>query len=131
MSTMEGAIYSDRIEELEKELCSKMAYLLFDDVLTIGKTTPASGHAIHLLLLDGVYIPLSYLFFLMAQAIKEVSENPDDIFKITISPGSIAFPNPPWGPGKWAEQKAIAYSQIKISATFLRNFQSVVAALRQ
>ena len=131
MSTMEGAIYSDRIEELEKELCSKMAYLLFDDVLTIGKTTPASGHAIHLLLLDGVYIPLSYLFFLMAQAIEEVSENPDDIFKVTISPGSIAFPNPPWGPGKWAEQKAIAYSQIKISATFLRNFQSVVATLRQ
>jgi hypothetical protein len=130
MSTMDGAIYSDRIDELEKELCSKMAYLLFDDVLTIGKTTPAPGKAIHLLLLDGVYIPLSYLFFLMAQAIEEVTEDPDDIFKVTISPGSIAFPNPPWGPGKWSEQKNIAYSQIKISAIFLRNFASVVSGLR-
>lgn len=131
MSTMDGAIYSDRIDELEKELCSKMAYLLFDDVLTIGKTTPASGKAIHLLLLDGVYIPLSYLFFLMAQAIEEVTEDPDDILKVTISPGSIAFPNPPWGPGKWSEQKNIAYSQIKISAIFLRNFANIVSGLRQ
>jgi hypothetical protein len=43
-----------------------MAYFLFDDVLTIGKDTKAAGHAIHLLLLDGIYVPLSYLFFLMA-----------------------------------------------------------------
>jgi hypothetical protein len=94
MSTMEGAIWSDSKGALEEELCSKMAYLLFDDVLTIGKTTPAAQKAIHLTLLDGVYIPLSYLFFLMADAIEDTVQNPEEIFNITISPGAIAFPEP-------------------------------------
>jgi len=73
MNTMDGAIWAGKQGELEAELCSKMAYLLFDDVMTIGKTTAASGRAIHLTLLDGVYIPLSYMFFLMADAIRDVA----------------------------------------------------------
>jgi hypothetical protein len=93
---MDGAVYSDLKDDLEQELCEKMAYFLFDDVLTIGKDTTAAGHAIHLLMLDGIYIPLSYLFFLMARAIEDVERDPDDIFKITITPGSIAFPDGPW-----------------------------------
>lgn len=130
MSTMEGAILSDRIEELESELCSKMAYLLFDDVLTIGKNTKAGSHAIHLLLLDGIYIPLSYLLFLMSRAITEVAEDPRDIFNITISPGEIAFPNPPWQPGDWTRQKNEAYDQIKIKATFLKSFRQIISQLK-
>ena len=126
MSTMEGAVYSDLKEQLEQRLCEKMAYFLFDDVLTIGKDTAASGHAIHLLMLDGIYIPLSYLFLLMAQAIEEVDKTPEDIFKVSIDPGEIKFPNGPWAPGDWIEQKNEAYKQIKIGATFLRNFVDVV-----
>jgi hypothetical protein len=127
---MEGAVYSDLKDELEQELCEKMAYFLFDDVLTIGKDTAAAGRAIHLLLLDGVYIPLSYLFFLMARAIDEVDKNPDDIFRITITPGSIKWPDGPWPPGAWYEQKQIAYDQIKIGATFLKNFVDVIREVK-
>ena len=127
---MEGAIYSDLKDDLEQELCEKMAYFLFDDVLTIGKDTAAASHAIHLLMLDGVYIPLSYLFFLMARAIEDVERDPDDIFKITITPGSIAFPDGPWQPGDWQRQKEIAYSQIKIGATFLKSFVDVIREMR-
>lgn len=130
MSTMEGAVYSDLKDELEQELCEKMAYFLFDDVLTIGKDTAAAGRAIHLLLLDGVYIPLSYLFFLMARAIDEVDKNPDDIFRITITPGSIKWPDGPWPPGAWYEQKQIAYDQIKIGATFLKKFVDVIREVK-
>lgn len=130
MSTMEGAVYSDLKDELEQELCEKMAYFLFDDVLTIGKDTSASSHAIHMLLLDGVYIPLSYLFFLMSRAIDEVDRDPDDVFKITITPGAIAFPNGPWEPGDWQKQKQIAYDQIKIGATFLKSFVDVIREMR-
>lgn len=129
MSTMDGAIWSDSKGELEEELCSKMAYLLFDDVLTIGKPTAASGRAIHLTLLDGVYIPLSYLFFLMADAIEDVAQDPDDIFNVTITPGSIAYPNPPWEPGMWTAQKSKAYNQIKISAKFLKSFRDVISGI--
>jgi hypothetical protein len=70
---MEGAIYSGDTARIENELCSKMAYFLFDDVLTIGTPTAASGHAIHLMYLDGVYVPLSYMFYLLADAIEDVS----------------------------------------------------------
>ena len=130
MSTMEGAVYSDLKDELEQELCEKMAYFLFDDVLTIGKDTAASSHAIHLLLLDGVYIPLSYLFFLMSRAIDEVDRDPDDVFKITVVPGAIKWPDGPWPPGAWSAQKQIAYEQIKIGATFLKSFVDVIREVR-
>jgi len=73
INTLEGAIWEGERESLEAELCSKMAYLLFDDVMTIGKDTAASNRAIHLTLLDGIYIPLSYMFYLMADAIQDVS----------------------------------------------------------
>ena len=130
MSTMDGAIYSGEIGRLETELCSKMAYFLFDDVLTIGKPTAASSRAIHLMYLDGVYVPLSYMLYLLADAIEDVSQDPRDIFDITINPGSIKYPNPPWEPGMWHDQKATAYEQIKISAKFLKSFRDVIAGLR-
>ena len=130
MSTMDGAIYSGEIGRLETELCSKMAYFLFDDVLTIGKPTAASGRAIHLMYLDGVYVPLSYMLYLLADAIEDVSQDPKDIFDITINPGAIKYPNPPWEPGMWIDQKATAYEQIKISAKFLKSFRDVITGLR-
>ena len=130
MNTLNGAIWAGKQGELEAELCSKMAYLLFDDVTTIGKPTAAAGRAIHLTLLDGVYIPLSYLFFLMAEAIEDVAQEPDDLFNIHIESGDIKYPNPPWEPGMWVDQRNEAYKQIKISAKFLSNFTDIVAKLR-
>ena len=87
-----------------------MAYFLFDDVLTIGQDTKAGSHVIHMMLLDGVYIPLSYMFLLMAEAIEEVDKDTDDIFDITIKPGNIKYPNPPWTPGMWTAQKDEGYN---------------------
>lgn len=130
MNTLDGAVWAGKQGELEAELCSKMAYLLFDDVMTIGKTTAAGSRAIHLTLLDGVYIPLSYMFYLMADAIKDVSQNPDEIFDINIESGSIKYPNPPWKPGMWVDQRDEAYEQIKISARFLSNFADIVSRFR-
>lgn len=130
INTLKGAVWSERKPELEQEICSKMAYLLFDDVTTIGKPTAASEHTIHLLYLDGIYVPLSLMFSLMSEAIIEVSINPEDLFKVTIQAGSISFPNPPWGYDKWVEQRSIAMDNIKISATFLKNFADVISSLR-
>lgn len=130
MNTMEGAIYSGDTARIEAELCSKMAYFLFDDVLTIGKPTAASGHAIHLMYLNGVYVPLSYMFYLLADAIEDVSQDPRDIFDITINSGSIKYPNPPWEPGMWYDQKITACEQIEISAKFLKSFRDVITGLR-
>lgn len=130
MSTMKGAILEDRKKELEEEICQRMAYFLFDDVLTIGKDTAAGSHVIHLMLLDGVYIPLSYLFFLMARAIREAERDLRDIFSVTIYPGTIKYPNGPWEPGAWRDQKEDAYENIKIGAKFLKNFTDMIREVK-
>ena len=141
MNTMSGAVLEDDIDRIENELCEKMAYFLFDDVTTIGKDTKASAHAIHLMLLDGVYIPLSYLFFLMGRAIEEVGRggrfSPDKIFDITITPGETKYPSKGeeaeqfnWQPGMWMDQKKIAYNQVKIGAIFLRNFTDMISEVK-
>ncbi len=140
MSTMKGAIYEDQKQRLEKELCEKMAYFLFDDVTTIGVETAASAHAIHLLLLDGVYIPLSYLLYLMGTAVGSVGQSDkykaDDLFKVTITPGKIMYPkggispkNWVWEKEQWFEQKKEAYDKIKIGATFLKGFVQIVSEI--
>ena len=111
-----------------------MAYFLFDDVLTIGKDTQASNHALHLVLLDGIYIPLSFMFKLMADAItktaNEIENNPSNVFKVTIDSGKIAFPKPEqWLPGAWETQREIAYKQIKISARFMASFAEIISSI--
>ena len=145
MNTMSGAVLDDQKERIESELCEKMAYFLFDDVTTIGKETAASSHAIHLLLLDGVYIPLSYLLYLMGTAVGQVGENKkyeaEDIFNIMITPGETYYPssgkeaeNFDWtnngAGGLWTDQKARAYDQIKIGAKFLKQFVDIVTEIK-
>ena len=145
MNTMSGAVLDDQKERIESELCEKMAYFLFDDITTIGKETAASSHAIHLLLLDGVYIPLSYLFYLMGTAVSQVGENKkyeaEDIFNIMITPGKTYYPssgkeaeNFDWtnngAGGLWTDQKARAYDQIKIGAKFLKQFVDIVTEIK-
>ena len=126
MSSMKGAVANELLPQLEELLVEKMAYFLFDDVLTIGRDTKAGARAIHMMLLDGVYIPLSYLFLLMAEAIEEVDRETNEIFDVSIKPGNIKYPNPPWKPGMWTSQKSIGYEQIKIGAKFLKKFVDVV-----
>ena len=145
MNTMSGAVLDDQKERIESELCEKMAYFLFDDVTTIGKDSAASSHAIHLLLLDGVYIPLSYLFYLMGTAVSQVGENKkyeaEDIIDIMISPGKTLYPssgeeaiNFDWTNngmgGLWTNQKTAAYDQIKIGAKFLKQFVDIVTEIK-
>lgn len=145
MNTMSGAVLDNQKERIENELCEKMAYFLFDDVTTIGKETAASSHAIHLLLLDGVYIPLSYLFYLMGTAVSQVGENKkyeaEDIFNITITPGKTLYPssgeeakNFDWtnngAGGLWTSQKIAAYDQIKIGAKFLKQFVDIITEIK-
>ena len=145
MNTMSGAVLDDQKERIESELCEKMAYFLFDDVTTIGKETAASSHAIHLLLLDGVYIPLSYLFYLMGTAVSQVGESKkyeaEDIINITITPGKTLYPssgeeakNFDWtnngAGGLWTNQKIAAYDQIKIGTKFLKQFVDIVTEIK-
>lgn len=135
MNTMKGAIYDNRVEEIEEELVNEFAYLLFDDVTTIGKASKSSRHNLHLMMLDGIYIPISYLFFLMAEAIEDTENNKKkmrQISNITIKPGEIAYENQPehWNWEGWKEQRNLAYDEITIGMKFLSNFVDIIKQIK-
>ena len=124
-----GAIGDDRKKEMENAVASDIAYLLFDDVETIG--VPQSGAtALHLFDLNGIYIPLSYLLWELANSIKYGLDNPHLFVKVNITtPNNIQFEEGPWGYERWKEQRTTALQEIKISATFLQNFRDIINSL--
>lgn len=137
MSTMKGAIYSDIKDQIEEVLVQKMAYFLFDDVHTIGEQSKAGNRAIHLMLLDGVYIPMSYMFFLLGRAIQNSTDSDKirQIFDIKIKPGEVKY-EPPYLPPEyngheaWEDQRQRAYEQITIQAHFLKNFEEIIREVK-
>ena len=71
---MEGAIQSgdkeNMREELNNTIAEAVAYLLFDDWSTIGDIQTGT-QGIHVLSLDGLMIPLSYLLTATGEAMIE------------------------------------------------------------
>lgn len=85
-NTAQGAVFSDYREEIQESL-SKMlaagaARLMFDDYQTLGQE---NNNAIHMYLLDGVYIPVSIIYKSMKQAKEEMASVESSI----IMPDSI------------------------------------------
>ena len=58
-------------ENLERKLAGEVARFLFDDYATIGNEWKEGANTIHLMLLDGVYMPLSFVLHLLARAMEE------------------------------------------------------------
>ena len=114
---------------MENAVASDIAYLLFDDVETIG--VPQWGAAaLHLFDLNGIYIPLSYLLWELANSIKYGLDNPHLFVKVNITtPNNIQFEEEPWGYERWKEQRTTALQEIKISASFLQNFRDIINSL--
>lgn len=126
-------------ESIKKQLMSDLAYFLFDDFATIGNMQEDNVKQIHLLDLDGIVIPLSYILLLVAEAVEYCGENPSKFFMINISTkdansGKIIYPerfddpNITWTKEMWEEQRNDAYN-ITVGARFLRNFVEIVEDL--
>lgn len=129
-NTIPGAIGQSRKKDLEGIIATDIAYLLFDDISTIG--VPQSGaQALHLLNLDGIYIPLSYFLFELASAIESGSQNPQLLVKAVINtPSGVQFaPGDDTGIEKWETQRFTAQESITIGATFLQNFSQLIGRL--
>ncbi len=129
-NTIPGAVGEGQKGALTKIIAADIAYFLFDDVEAIGVDS-GGAKALHVFNLDGIYIPLSCLLFELADAIEQAMSNPSDIVKVTITtPSGVAFPpGEDTGMARWNEQRAIALNNIRISATFLANFQSLIGRL--
>ena len=137
-----GAKILDKAD-IEEQLAHYIAYLLFDDVEQIGKINQSGSNSLHLMNLNGIYIPLSVILHSLANAIEDVEANPRRIVNVTITPPkSIIFPvadnrkigsqgywmrqNNATALDAWNYQREQALQVSKISAKFLKNFQELI-----
>lgn len=130
MNVIPGAIGDDKKEYLEKMLATDFANFMFDDVGTIGAQVHGA-RAIHVLYLDGIYVPLSYLLYELANAIEMATTNPARIIDVTINaPERLLFTYPNnTGMLNWIRQRVTAKEGISISVRFLSNFKSTIKSL--
>lgn len=132
-------------ESLEKKLAGEVARFLFDDYATIGNEWKEGANTIHLMLLDGVYMPLSFVLHLLARAMEEtVKDEYRQLINVHIAVGqeaSVKWVNengkftPPEGyyanpMGVWKEQRDSAMENIKIQAHLLKNFKQLIKNLK-
>lgn len=139
-NAMDEAVFGDEKhrQAILEMITQDMANFLFDDVFTIGKEMTDGATAIHLMNLDGVYIPVSYLLLLLAEAFEqEDKKNYRDIFYPTIRYTKILYPHGgeghegdnKWTYDDWLKQRNDALNKITIGATFARSFVDIVKEL--
>lgn len=136
MQLGKGAIGQDRTRNFEAIIAQNVAYLLFDDFDSIGNVN--NGNAIHVMNLNGVLIPLSFILTLLANAIENVSEDATRIVRAQISAPAILFPSiekeREWveanSPGNyhaaWDYQREQALKNTKIATHILLNFKQLI-----
>lgn len=139
-NAMDEAVFGDEKhrQAILEMITQDMANFLFDDVFTVGKEMTDGATAIHLMNLDGVYIPVSYLLLLLAEAFEqEDKKNYRDIFYPTIRYTKILYPHGgeghegdnKWTYDDWLKQRNDALNKITIGATFARSFVDIVKEL--
>ena len=133
-----GAMMEGQRAEFEELLAQDIAYMLFDDYSTIGQVS-AGGQAIHIMNLNGIMIPMSVILSLLADAIDSLeTSGPEGIRRIVsvnISAPAILYPtdadqkaaHPNDSMAAWNQQRQYALDNTKISASFLRNFSSIIS----
>lgn len=134
LNTAKGAVGAD--EELKnkisKALMGDIALMLFDDYQTIGDKVRTGARVIHILNLNGIYVPMSLFLKMSARAIENSLEN-EIVVKTSTKP--ILFPKQRdqdrWmaknNASPWQHQKEKALETTTISYRFLRNFQEIIS----
>lgn len=137
----EGAIGEKVLDKdnIENLLAQNIALFLFDDFQTLGGESPGLT-AIHLMDLNGIYVPLSFILFLLADAIRFAREDVSrirDVASVRINASPILFPtaadqrkwekeNEATPIEAWNEQRYQAQKSTTIRAHFLKNFQQII-----
>lgn len=127
--------------DIENLLAQNIALFLFDDFQTLGGESPGPT-AIHLMDLNSIYVPLSFILFLLADAIKFAKEDVSrvrNIVNVSIDVPPILFPKAKdqqkWqkkhkatAMDAWNEQRYQAQKETTIRAHFLKNFQQIITS---
>ena len=124
----EGAIGEKHKEDFEDALISQIAYILFDDYTTIGNISNGA-QAIHLMLLNGIYLPLSVVYMALANAIEQSQGNRDELRKFVsvdlIAPAVLE--NQEGITWDAQRENAIKNTEANIKVGFLKNIQTIIA----
>lgn len=119
-----------------QNLAQDIAMMLFDDYETVGKDLQKTGvKSIHIMDLNGVFLPLSFFFDLMARAIDEIGKTPEELVKVEYrTPKKIKYDTNKEiqqtrarGEAPWASQKEEALRDTKISYHFLKDFRDILS----
>lgn len=131
-----GAIGEGQSNNLESIIAQNVAYLLFDDFDAIGNV--GNTNAIHVMNLNGVLIPLSFILTMLANAIESVEDEADRVVRVRISSPAILFKSfaeeQTWvesnSPGNyraaWDTQREHALKNTKITTQVLLNFRQLI-----
>lgn len=144
MQTLKGALGEGERDRIQTEIASYLAYFLFDDFETIGNEIANSSqnkvNCLHAMYLNGVYVPMSVLLNLLANAFStQLTKNITQIAKVNIKKVKILYEydkNPPkLAPGEssmkyWQEQRDAAQRDLTITVRFLKNFQQLMSSLK-
>lgn len=126
----------DLYDTVCQNLAQDIAMMLFDDYETVGKDIQKTGiKSIHIMDLNGVFLPLSFFFDLMARAIDEIRKTPEGLVKVEYrTPKKIKYDTNKEiqqararGEAPWASQKEEALRDTKISYHFLKDFRDILS----
>ena len=112
------------MNKIEEILAQDVAYFLFDDFETIGKS---NTNAIHIFDLDGIFFPLSVMLYGIANGIEQVITSPQIYIDFSIKSGKILYPNSPtYTHEMWINQAEYGMKTIDISMKFFKNFAAFI-----
>ena len=126
----------DLYDTVCQNLAQDIAMMLFDDYETVGKDFQKTGvKSIHIMDLNGIFLPLSFFFDLMARAIDEIGKAPEGLVKVEYrTPKKIKYDTNKEiqqararGEAPWASQKEEALRDTKISYHFLKDFRDILS----
>lgn len=147
-----GSIGGDNGEQLSKGLAQLIAYFLFDDYSTIGKSvaeqSSGGANAIHLMSLNNIYVPLSIFLEQMDKAIQMLVK-PSGAIRVTLNIPEVpqlyrareyneswkddpTVDNPIHVVQHWNNQRKVALSaasQIKITYHFFQGVQDIMRTI--
>lgn len=142
MNTANHAILSDKRESIQANmsmvLSEAIGYMLFDDFTTIGNAK-GSVDALHVFRLTEIVVPLSYLLYQTAQAMRKGINEMRQYIKINFTLGQQLYPDSLYDSGsldtsgtasinRWINQKEHNLDTFKVSISFLKNFKTELLA---
>lgn len=104
-----------------------IAYFLFDD---IDMDDGLNINAVHLLNLDGIYVPLSCFLKAAYDTLKDIEQVSEDMVKVVYSPQSVNYvpstPDDPLTKKKWIDTVATKQNQNSIKVSFFKSFPKYI-----